>query len=325
MDSVSEILASLSLGSSAIGTISLCEPWSLRFVDAPTVASYTVASGRGCWLRYGDAKPQWLEPGATVLLTAGSDSVVLCSGDDMPPTDIGDLFRRVRLDHLRDMEPDRPVSLNWGGSGQSTVLLGLAFGMKSELRHRVLSALPELIMFRADDPHISPWTAASLRFLARECANALPGYTAMARAVAETVLLGAVRGYLITESSDRPGWVRGLGDYRIAKALAAMHKDPGHAWTVAGLAAHAGMSRTAFAVRFAAIVGSSPIDYLTEWRVDLARLRLNSGHCNISRLAESLGYTSETAFRRVFKRICGVPPSQFVSKGKQATADGQTS
>jgi AraC-like DNA-binding protein len=135
----------------------------------------------------------------------------------------------------------------------------------------------------------------------------------MARLLADLIFIGIVRSHVLGESKGTRGWLRGLGNPGIARALQAIHQNSSADWKVASLAQVAGMSRTAFAVRFAALVEETPIDYLTRWRMHLAADRLLRSRPNLTQLAFDLGYSSDAAFRDAFKRRYGVAPSRYVA------------
>jgi AraC-like DNA-binding protein len=125
------------------------------------------------------------------------------------------------------------------------------------------------------------------------------------------LLVEAVRQFAADAGPAGPGWLRGLADPQIGRALAAIHREPASAWTAEALAGIAGLSRSAFADRFAGLVGEPPIRYVTQWRLHLARQRLREGHSGIARIAHEVGYDSEEAFSRAFKRETGLSPARW--------------
>ena len=125
------------------------------------------------------------------------------------------------------------------------------------------------------------------------------------------MLVQALRAHLAEGAHGGVGWLFALGDKQMSAAISAMHADPAHPWTLQALAERAAMSRSSFALKFKATVGSSPMDYLTRWRMLLAGDRLASGHDPISVIAPSLGYESESAFSTAFKRVMGCSPRQY--------------
>jgi len=143
----------------------------------------------------------------------------------------------------------------------------------------------------------------------------------MARLLADLIFVSIVRSHLLGESKGSKGWLRGLGDPGVARSLLAMHQDPSAEWTVGSLAQLAGMSRTAFAMRFASLVEETPIDYLTRWRMHLAADRILRSRPNLTRLAFELGYASDAAFRDAFKRRYGIAPSRFAADAQRRESE----
>lgn len=319
MDELSSILRSLSLSSCALGTISAAAPWGIRFLGAPKVTSYSVAEGVGCWLRQSGFEPVHLDVGDTVLITAGSDDIILSSSPDTPYRNIQTLFESSGAPEYQKIFPPLPLNINCGDPSRSisSRILGMAYGVDEH--NALIKALPRVHIFRGSNSSFTYWAQQASYFLSVQQVRAGAGYAANALPLAELILITVIREYILGKGLDQlsPSWIKGLNDRRIAKALAAIHALPGSQWSVASLAKEAGMSRTAFALRFSDLIGTTPIDYLTEWRINLARDVLRQGRRNVARIAEDLGYQSEAAFRKAFKIRCGVPPSHFTKANGQ--------
>jgi len=165
------------------------------------------------------------------------------------------------------------------------------------------------VHLRASDPATRA-LAGLLDLLAWEMGEARPGAFVAKESLATLVLVQALRIHLA--SAPQPeGWLRAMGDRRIAAALSALHADVPRRWTVESLAAVAGMSRTAFATRFKELLGAAPLEYLTGWRMTLARRSLQQGSAPLADIAEQVGYLSETAFSAAFRRAHGESPGRF--------------
>ena len=132
------------------------------------------------------------------------------------------------------------------------------------------------------------------------------------------VLVETLRRHLEGASPESGGWLAALGDRHLSRAVAAVHEDPARAWTVEALAARAGLSRTAFAVRFRRVTGQTPMGYLTRWRMRLAADRLSRTDASVARVAEAVGYASESAFAIAFKRATGRPPRRYAREARSA-------
>jgi AraC-like DNA-binding protein len=150
-----------------------------------------------------------------------------------------------------------------------------------------------------------------LALLGDEATASRPGQSFVLERLMELLLAEVIRDPLATTAASRPGLLRGLADSRIAKALAAMHADVCHRWTVGELASLAGASRSSFAAHFTSIVGLPPIDYLLRWRMALAKDALKNGNLKLAAIAEKVGYMSVSAFSTAFTRTVGCPPSSF--------------
>lgn len=189
----------------------------------------------------------------------------------------------------------------------STLICG-EFAFASARSNPILSALPEAFVVRQQD------AGPALRELAevlRTCAHRkLPGQQVLLDKLADSLFVMAVCQFA-AQAQNRRGLLAALADARLAKALAALHREPGKPWRVDSLAQVAGMSRTAFAVEFTRLLGASPIAYLTDFRIAEARRLLRDKRLSVAAVAEQLGYQSEAAFRRTFKRLEGVGPGQL--------------
>lgn len=174
-------------------------------------------------------------------------------------------------------------------------------------RNPLLRALPELIVVRADEGGERFRNLGQL--LCAEISSGGFGGRAVVDKLADALFLMAVRHY-INRASAPSGLIAALLDERLCKALSAIHAGPGSDWTVAGLAQIAGMSRTAFALRFGEILQQSPIQYLTHWRMTQAQTLLQDPRQSVRGVAERLGYQTEASFRRCFKRVHGYGPGQ---------------
>jgi transcriptional regulator GlxA family with amidase domain len=175
--------------------------------------------------------------------------------------------------------------------------------------------LPPLLHIDGSSPE-----ASIVRFfldqLVKEVASDRPGAKLISEQLAQLLFVQTMRSYLATAGSLAPGWIRALGDERIAPALRLMHQEPGRPWRLQGLAEIVAMSRTGFAVRFKEAAGIAPLTYLSNWRIRVAEQRLRETSTPVATLALSLGYASESAFSNAFKRATGMAPSRYRSRNK---------
>jgi AraC-like DNA-binding protein len=171
----------------------------------------------------------------------------------------------------------------------------------------LLSGLPSLIHIKCDSGSVPPWLATLSRFLSEESSNVGPGSCLMISRLIDLLVIRTLRTW-INSQGNRFGWLFGLSDERIGRALNAMHLNPAHAWTFESLAETAAMSRSIFSDRFTAAVGIPPLRYLTRWRLTIAADLLRAGKLKVTEVAHNAGYGSEAAFSRAFKAQFGYPP-----------------
>jgi transcriptional regulator GlxA family with amidase domain len=171
--------------------------------------------------------------------------------------------------------------------------------------------LPKLILIKADQAQ-SLALHATLGLLASEMAEPAPGSEVMVNRLADILFIQCVRAHIASKSDTcKSGWLRAIFDPKIGVALNAMHEQSGNPWTVATLAAAAGMSRSAFAARFKEMLGETPLEYLTNWRMYKATGLLQDDHRELFEIAKSVGYDSDAAFSKTFKRVLGVTPREY--------------
>jgi AraC-like DNA-binding protein len=163
------------------------------------------------------------------------------------------------------------------------------------------------------------WIHSTLRFMAAEARELRPGGETVITRLADILVIEAIRGWIERDPAARTGWLGALRDKQIGRALTLIHRDPARPWTPGALASEVAMSRSAFAARFAALVGVPAIQYVARWRMQLAATWLREHDMGLGALASRLGYQSEAAFSRAFKRVVGVPP------GALRRPDGVTS
>jgi len=164
-----------------------------------------------------------------------------------------------------------------------------------------------------------------MRFATEEAASTHAGSATVLAKLSELVFVEAVRRYVDTMSDDSKGWLAGLRDRFVARALTLMHARPAHPWTVEELASRIGMSRSGLAQRFADLLGVAPMQYLAQWRLQLAAQQLRLDDRSLALVAEDVGYESEAAFNRAFKREFGVPPATWRrNAGRPASRDKES-
>jgi AraC-like DNA-binding protein len=240
------------------------------------------------------AKPTRLQPGSCLVLPHGR-AFVLASDLTLPPRDVRELLATVgRYNGILRASP-----------GEDFFVLGSHFALDGDAGF-LLDALPPIVMLENESQKESlRW---AVERIVAEMRDPQPGGTLIAQQLACTLLVEALRLHLADDPLRGANWLFALADRRMRAALACIHQEPARAWTLHDLARSAGMSRTAFAQAFRRTVGTSPMQYLTKWRMTVAAKRLQDTSVTISSIAPALGYKSESAFSAAFKRRWGTTP-----------------
>ena len=203
-----------------------------------------------------------------------------------------------------------PCVVHGEGGALSSILCG-TFGFEAEAAEHLLPHLPPVLVARDDGGALAAWIDATLRLISDERTLGQPGSGTVLQRLADILFIHVLRVWIAQRKGPAPGWLGGLSEPGVARALQAIHDEPRAEWTAAGLAKVAGMSRSAFYSRFTAVVGETPGDYLAQWRMLLARRYLRVGDEGIASVAAQVGYASEAAFSRAFKRRVGVSPAAW--------------
>lgn len=292
VDPLSAVLAALGARGVRGTRLEASGDWALSFQGQGRLKFVAVVRGR-CWLLLPDAPPEALQEGDVFLLsdtpfTVASDPAEV-PVDGMPLYEAPD-GNLVRL-----------------GDGGETVMLGGGSAFADGGFAFVLEALPAFLRVDRTSPGAET-VARVLALLEAEAGDGRPGASLVAERLAEILVVEAIRAYAYAGGGDRVGWIGALADRRIGAALRLMHGDVARPWTVSQLAAEVGMSRSGFTQRFSARVGRPPLDYLTRWRMVLARRKLGGGAVPIASIAADVGYSSQSAFAHAFKRTFGHTP-----------------
>lgn len=260
--------------------------------------------------------------GETLRSAQAGDLIIIPGGEAHA---LGSDLSRPRVDGaplVVQRSPDEAPQVRHGGGGALTRMVCGYLACESSLFHTVLAALPRLMIIPMRDTPGGQWLMSSIQFSLAECAAPQAGAGTVLAKLSELMFVEAIRRHIESLPPEQQGWLAGLRDRFVGKALALMHSRPAHAWTVDELASHVGLSRSALADRFGALIGCPPMQYLTRWRLQLAANLLRTSRRPLAAIAAEVGYESEAAFSRAFKRELGSAPAVW-RRAAPAPGSGQ--
>jgi AraC-like DNA-binding protein len=275
----------------------LTAPWGMTVPSMGDLWFHAVISGE-VLLEVEDAEGTLLRRGDFALVTHGTRYELRSEpGTPAPPI----------LELERELVSDRYEVLRAGGGGAPTTLICGAVRFDSPMARDLVEILPPTVQV---DPSYPPsdWMPGALSLMAAEAKEPRPGGEAVITRLSDILVIQAIRSWIETDPGARRGWLGALRDRQIGPAIALIHRNPERAWTVASLAGEVAMSRSAFAARFSELVGEPVMQYVTRWRMQVAHEALRSEGATVAELAARLGYRSEAAFGRAFKREMGISP-----------------
>jgi AraC-like DNA-binding protein len=284
-------------------------PWGLALPALPQCLMFHVVTSGRCWLEFDGAEPQALMSGDFALVPHGRGHRLV----DEPGAACAALFDLPRAEL-----GDRYEVLRHGGDGRPARLICGAVRFEQPAAQQLIALLPRAIVIAAHELPQREWMQDTLRFMADEAAQLRPGGETIVTRLADILVIQAIRAWIERDPAAQSGWLGALRDRQIGRALALMHGEPARAWTLQTLAEAASMSRSAFAARFAALVGVPAMTYLTQLRMRLAEAELAERGAAVCTVAERFGYESEAAFSRAFKRHTGQSPGA-VRRGRAST------
>ncbi|MEX3943969.1 AraC family transcriptional regulator [Paraburkholderia sp. BR10937] len=307
-DLLSELLALVRARCSLSGRLIAGGSWGRRFDNLDAVKICAAIEG-SCWFfMAGMAEPLPFERG-DILVMNGSRPLVLASEP-----------------HLTMDAPTTPLAADGNGNyrlgeGNDFVMLGGMVKIDEGDQPLLLGGLPPFIRVTG-----AQLEAASLGWLLGQIVLEMeppmrPGGSVILAELAQLLFVQTLRAYVLQSPTNDGGWLKALGDRRLAPALAAMHAEPSRAWNLEDLAKEAGMSRTTFVVHFREVMGVPPLTYLTNWRMRLAQRKLSAG-ASVAEVADAIGYTSESAFAHAFKRVTGAAPGSYRKRADERRSMG---
>jgi AraC family transcriptional regulator, alkane utilization regulator len=198
-----------------------------------------------------------------------------------------------------------------GRAGATTRIVCGFLACDRRLAEPILLSLPRLLKVSMRDEGTAAWVQSSIRYSVAESRSSRPGSAVVLARLSEVLFAEAIRHYMDELPPSQSGWLAGLRDRYVGRALSLLHEQPSYSWTVDKLARKVGLSRSALGERFNALIGAAPMQYLTRWRTSLGATQLRESNVSIIRVATAVGYESEAAFNRAFKREFGLPPAAW--------------
>lgn len=306
MDALSKILETIKFKGVVYDRRQLSAPWGLDIPQNEASQFWRLLKGT-CFLKIPGSPPLEMMEGDLVFVPHGSAHWIA----DHPRSP-----RVSSMDYRRARDNGTPM---FTGDGDMTVLLGGHFEFDTRPAHPFLKDLPGVIHIAEFDTSAHAWLQHTVQLIFDEVTHDRPGSKVILGRLAEVAFVHLIRAYL-EQGEDAKGFLLALKDERISKALKLIQEFPEKEWTLEALSSAAGMSRSLFCNEFKRLVGETPLSYLTNWRMTRARELLVTGKGNMSEVAMDVGYQSEAAFNRVFKKKVGVTPASFRRDKKHGVA-----
>jgi len=343
MDVLSDVLRVVRLSGAVFFTADFSSPWSIESPIPDMLASAVMPEAECIVLFH-------------ILVEGGCE--ILCQGDRVTTMDGGDVIVFPRGDQhtMRSQGAGTPTpitsiftpgasheppQLSYGGGGRTSRFV-CGYLNCDQRFSPLVDALPMMLVVRSRDdysaieaidlrgtrPTVVPqgsgtWLGTTLKFTVNEARVPRPGNGAMLGRLTELMFVEILREYMQRLPSSQGGWLAGVNDPHVGKALRLLHENPVRDWTVDQLARDAGVSRSVLAQRFTDLVGEAPMKYLAGWRMQLAKQMMREGARNIQDIATRVGYDSEAAFNRAFKRATGCPPATWRKSALSGPAEGK--
>jgi AraC-like DNA-binding protein len=238
-----------------------------------------------------------------VVMLPRNDLHLMGSDLSLPPVPGGDIIHPPTDGGL--------FSIHHGGNGKSTRMVCGFLGCTSAESNPVLSSLPPLLKLKVEQGGAAEWIRSTFQYAAQEVSAGRPGSETVLAKLSELLFVETVRRYAEALPEGETGWFAGLREPYVARALALLHRDITRRWTVDELGREVGLSRSALADRFIRLIGLPPMHYLASWRMQVATQKLRNTNASLAQVAEIVGYDSEAAFSRAFKKAFGVAPATW--------------
>jgi AraC-like DNA-binding protein len=321
VDTLSDVLRAVRLKGAVFFDVEAAAPWVAEappskvvaptvIPDAEHVIEYHVITSGSCWASVvgHDMEPVRVTAGDVVAFPQG-DAHVISSARGMRGTQDISVYDRPEI------AARIPLLLNLDGGGQDKAHFVCGFlGCDSRPFNPLLESLPRILHIHNPNADRNGWIDQFTRFAVMEAKEKRAGASGILAKLGELMFAELVRHYVETLPDESKGWLAGLRDRHIGRALNLLHEQPTRAWTLEMLAKEVGVSRSSLAERFSSFVGTPPMQYLQKWRLQIAASKLSDGISSIAEIGAEIGYESEAAFSRAFKKAVGLPPAEWRNK-----------
>ncbi|GCE22103.1 AraC family transcriptional regulator [Dictyobacter kobayashii] len=306
MDVLTDVLNALELKGQVTARRALVPPWRYKFAASQDMIFHLLSSGGGYLSFEGDPTPPMRIEGGGVLLFPFGHAHSICDELTSPLTGVSHIAYSAQSELRAFPDIDE---------GSKMVVLCGAFRLEHSKAFPLLHSLPKVIHIPTEQGHIAPGFTEIVHLIAREAAAPRLGTEVMLRRLTELLFIQIIRIWAEQQAGASTGWLAALHDHSISTALGLIHQSPERGWKVEELAEAVALSRAVFSARFTRLVGEPPITYLTRWRMHRAT-RLLKNNVEMEKIAELVGYESEVAFRKAFKREVGMPPAKYQKLGE---------
>jgi AraC-like DNA-binding protein len=323
-DTLSDVLRAVRLTGAVFIDVDVTAPWAtfapasrhlipLIMPDAQHLISYHLVTEGECYAVQKDQEPVKLQAGDLIVFPHGDHHTLASDASLRAPGsfDMTDV----------DLSSQRPWKIVGGGNGSERIKLVCGFlGCDVRPFNPLLAALPARIHCSGQNPDCNARLSHFYQMAVMESNGQRIGGESILAKLSELLFIELVRMYLESLPKEQTGWLAGLRDRHVGHLLSLMHAHPSRDWTLETLSSEVGLSRSALADRFTEFVGVPPIQYLAKWRMQIASGLLTQGQSNIAKIAVDVGYESEAAFSRAFKKVVGMPPAAW-RKSRQTGAE----
>lgn len=322
MDVLSTVLKTVKLEGAVFYNAEFSAPWSFRSPPSSRLAPYLSPEPRhviiyhllthGRAYAYAQGNPRLSLAVGDIVVFPHGDPHVMGNGRDVEPRDNGRVLEEILAQGLK--------LVRMGGGGEITRFICGYLLCDSQLCKSFLAGLPAMFKVNILEDSSGEWLQNSIRYAVEQAVTSRTGCDIVVAKLSEALFVETLRRYIDDLPLNQTGWLAGARDPEVGNALALVHRKPSDCWTIAKLARQVGVSRSVLAERFRHFLGVPPIAYITQWRLQLGAQLLNSTSRSVAQIAAEVGYDSEPAFNRAFKREFGLPPARFRTKSKAAAA-----